>query len=48
MKNLNDNMNEDTKLIVSTIHIDSSLRHGVPLKRVHPVLTDKEKQELSE
>lgn len=48
LKNLNDNMNEDTKLIVSTINIDSSLRHGVPLKRVHPVLTDKEKQELTE
>lgn len=48
LKNLNDNMNEDTKLIVSTIHIDSALRHGASLKRVHPVLTDKEKQELTE
>ena len=48
IKNIDNYLNEDTKLIISTIDIDDKTCKGIPLKRVHQVLTDKEKQELSE
>ena len=48
IKNINNYLNKDTKLIISTINIDDKTCKGIPLKRVHQVLTDKEKQELSE
>lgn len=48
IKNIDNYLNEDTKLIISTIDIDDKTCKGIPLKRVHQVLTDKEKQELLE
>ena len=48
IKNIDNYLNEDTKLIISTIDIDDKTCKGISLKRVHQVLTDKEKQELSE
>ncbi len=48
IKNIDNYLNEDTKLIISTIDIDDKTCKGITIKRVHQVLTDKEKQELSE
>lgn len=48
LRNLQNNLDENTRLIISTVKIDDSYTEGIEVKNVHPVLTFSEKQDLIE